>query len=213
MLGAAPMLRLCAIVFLVVMPSCALVHERSGATSPPVVEAGVMSADVGIVAPDVLLPTVDASTPPADDAGPITSCFVFWTSLPACPAVPTSAIGQPCTREGDTCGVHCCEPGPPIGCFGGRWMALEHTDNCNGVRCHGPDPCGAGQCAYGRVCMTPAGEVPSPTPQLCVLPPAPIDSCAAAPPGSIGRNGSSCTVCECGDAAGAVLITLDCQCC
>jgi hypothetical protein len=210
MLGAAAMPRVCAIVFLVTLSSCARAHERGDDWVP---EAG-FAYDLGLVASDASTPpAIDAFTPPAMDAGPITSCFEFWNSLPSCPAIPMAAIGTPCTHEGETCGVHCCEPGPPIGCIGGRWMALEHMENCAGVRCHGPHPCGGGQCAYGRVCVTPAGDLGSAAPQVCVLPPAPIDSCAAAPPGSLGQS-SSCMACECGDAtSNGVMITLDCLCC
>ena len=212
MLGAAPMTRACAIVILATTVSCALVHERDAPPGPPVIETGITPNDVGSFPLDVA--ASDASTEPFTDAGPITSCVAFWDSLSACPAVPTSAVGQPCTHDGDTCGVHCCEPGPPIGCVDGRWTALDHMDDCAGIRCHGPHPCGPGQCAYGRVCVVPSGELGSPSPQRCVLPPAPIDSCAAAPPGSLGESGSTCTVCSCGDSVpDDVVITLDCQCC
>jgi hypothetical protein len=185
------------LVLLALASGCALVHERAGTTEPE---------DVGV--------PVDAASPPID-VGTVTSCFAFWEALPACPASPGIAIGRPCTTEGATCGVHCCEPGPPIACAGGVWTALDHMDDCAGVRCRGPHPCGAmGACAADRVCVVPAGELGGPGPELCVMPPAPIATCGEAPPGSIGDDPGACTACECRPSpSGDVVVTLDCRCC
>ena len=198
--------RLCAIVFLAAsLASCALAHERNSSIPLAPLDAGFAAT------PDVSLPPHDGSH--GTDASPTLGCFGFWNALPSCPAVPMAAIGQPCAQEGTTCGVHCCEPGPPIGCQGGRWTPLDVMDDCSGVRCRGPHPCGAGACAFDRVCLIPSGEIANPSNQ-CVLPPAPIDSCAAAPPGSIDTTNASCTTCSCGTTpSGEIVITLDCACC
>lgn len=204
------MTRACAIALVAWLSGCALVHEREGAVVPA--DATVPRVDVGVARLDAGIAPIDAA--PIADAGPITSCEAFWGGLPACPASPALVIGQPCGTEGATCGVHCCEPGPPIACLGGRWQPLDHMDDCSTVHCRGPHPCGAGACAFGRVCVVPAGELGSPAPETCVVPPAPIDSCEAAPPGSLGEDTSSCTACTCAPgASGDPVVTIDCRCC
>lgn len=176
-------------VVLALSSGCALAHERSTA-SPGTPDTGLVSID----------------------SGPITSCVAFWGALDACPAAPMSALGQPCATEGARCGAHCCEPGPPIACTGGRWAIAEVTEDCRGVRCIGPHACGSGACAEGRVCVTQAGGFA--ISEQCVLPPSPIRSCGDAPPGAIGEDPGACTVCSCTtDASGHALVALDCRCC
>jgi hypothetical protein len=177
---------------------CALVHERGGDAGP------IVAMDAAPIARD--------TTPPVIDAGPIGSCTDFWNGLPSCPAAPERALGQPCFPEGATCGVHCCEPGPPIGCSGGRWSPLDHMDDCSGVRCRGPHPCGGGMCSASRVCLVADGEVA--LEPRCALPPAPMNECSEAPPGSLTSDPRSCTTCSCTTSvSGDPLVTLDCACC
>ena len=57
--------------------------------------------------------------------------------------------------------------------------------------------------------MHPSTEVI--LPDQCVLPPAPMNTCSAAPPGSL--NGDGCNLCTCAEGAGIAEITLDCACC
>lgn len=197
------------IVLLAFVPACALVHERGRTTEP--IDAGMFRADA-VAVRDAIAPAPDAFVP-ASDAGPITSCFEFWNALPACPANIMLAMGQPCSVEGATCGVHCCEPGPPIGCHAGRWAPLNQMDDCSGIRCVTPFACGTGFCAHGRVCVLNDGELGGPSNGSCAMPPAPIDSCESAPVGSVGDDPMGCTACECQNQDGNVVVTLDCRCC
>jgi hypothetical protein len=172
------------------VPACALVHERGTDVDAGPRDTGPVAVDVGVV----------------------TSCTDFWGALPSCPASTMDAIGQSCFEEGATCGSHCCEPGPPIGCVDGHWSPVDHMDDCRGVRCGAPSPCFDGQCAYGRVCVVASGEVLA-APH-CVVPPAPMTSCGDAPPGSLSENPMACISCTCAAGpSGSPIVTLECPCC
>ncbi len=184
---------------LAVLHGCALAHERDS-------DASIVGRDAGPIATD--------AGPAPLDVGPIRACEDFWSGLPSCPASPELAIGFPCGVEGATCGVHCCEPGPPIGCREGRWEPLSFMEDCAGVRCRDPHRCGGGACASGRVCVVPVGELGSPTAENCVVPPSPIDMCSDAPPGALGTDPGACVSCSCGDGFdGEPVIRIDCFCC
>lgn len=194
------MLRACATLFLVasLASGCALSHERTELVHPtPAIDAGVWIADAAS-APDVSI---------VPDAG---ICTDLWQSWPRCPAANQRAWGARCTQEGVTCGVHCCEPGPPIACIGGVWTAAEPEENC-GPDCRPGIPCGDGFCAPDRVCVHTEERLDPVA--YCVLPPAPMASCAAAPPGSLATDTPSCLSCRCADVDSQPLVTLSCDCC
>lgn len=200
------MVRSCATLFLIVsMAGCALSHERTSLVHPtptPSRDAGPMSADA---APIV---SADASVLSADDAG---SCTSYWRSLPSCPASTAGVVGQSCEQEGATCGVHCCEPGPAIACVGGHWMAAMPDQNC-AADCVSPTPCGAGSCARNRICVL-TDELVTTGLGSCVVPPTPIPSCSAAPPGTLSSDMHTCFSCRCSDAPSGPVVTLSCDCC
>jgi hypothetical protein len=183
----------CAIVF-VALPGCFLSHARDAAVADAAT-FDATGADAGTVAP--------------------TDCTGFWTTLPSCPASTDTAVGTPCAREGTRCGFECCEPGPPIECAGGRWQPLDFAPDCSAVRCAAPTPCGFGACSAPRVCVVPEGPRGGDSADLafCALPPSPIDSCDAAPPGAIVAEPRACMMCTCADVGGAVQIALSCACC
>ena len=199
-------MRTCAIVALVLalapVAGCALAHERPAERADASLLVGDASQGRDAAAPDAAVV----------DAGPITSCTELWTGLPACPAV--AVPGEPCLQPGVTCGMHCCESGPPMQCVGGVWEALDLEVVCPpGIDCAPSLPCGAGVCAPDRICLRSVGETR--VADLCVLPPAPILSCAGAPPGSITTDPRTCQTCSCLDRSGVggVVVSLECACC
>lgn len=212
MLPSGPMRSICAIcaIALVCLSGCFLSRMRDAEP----VDAGVR--DAAIMPRDLGAPAVDAGTIVP------TSCNEYWMTLPWCPAATDRAIGQACDVEGKRCGFECCEPGPPIECSGGRWQPLDFAPDCSAVRCAAPTPCGVfpggevlGACARGRVCVRPEGLRGGDSLDLgrCVEPAAPIDSCGAAPPGSIVDEPRSCMLCTCTEIERAVQIELSCACC
>jgi hypothetical protein len=187
------MRRACATLFLLAsFPGCALSHERVAIVASPERDAGPVATDVGV----------------APDAG---SCTMFWQSLPACPASTASVVGAPCDREGATCGVHCCEPGPAIACTGGVWVGATPDPNC-AADCAASTPCGPGWCAPNRVCVQTDEPVTTGLGR-CVEPPAPIRSCGAVPAGTLTSDPRTCLSCRCADQPTGPVITLSCDCC
>ncbi len=199
------MVRSCATLVLALsMYGCALSHERTALVHPT-----PAPTDTGPIAiADASVPIADSAPVVSVDAG---SCQSYWRSLPSCPASTAGVVGETCEQEGATCGVHCCEPGPAIACSGGQWIAATPED-CSTVDCAGPTPCGGGSCAPGRLCVQ-TDELRTTGVGACVVPPAPIASCSAAPTGSLSTDTHTCFSCRCGDLATGPIITLSCDCC
>jgi hypothetical protein len=72
---------------------------------------------------------------------------------PLCPADLRTAIGQPCSSEGQSCGNGCC--GTAFECRAGAWRESEPLD----CICEpgSAQPCGTGQCNLDQICQTDCG--------------------------------------------------------
>jgi hypothetical protein len=204
------MSRACAtLVLFACIGGCGLAHERVTFVHPtPAHDTGPVGTDAApMVFPDSgPIAILDAGAPP--DAG---SCTEYWRSLSRCPASTDAVLGASCDQEGETCGVHCCQPGPPIACVGGHWISAT-PDRCDTVDCAAPSPCGAGSCAAGRVCVL-VDEAIRTSVALCVVPPAPMPSCSAAPPGALMSDMHTCLSCRCSDQPTGPVVALSCDCC